>query len=361
MNKQLTGQQRIDAQISAYKESIEKMDNASAIDHAWRLGFDVDRLSHVVGMQHPSGSRRLDAGESALLARALIYMKAKSVDVQYAPTKWREIFENNTNTEVPLGADKVSTPQFDQLGAFTQIANGANDLTNIDVSQGETLNKFIPYGAKISYTVFDLARAAFSGIPLDTKKQQAARMSWERQLDGIAAIGDSAAGIYGISNHPNIQSISTNNAGTWATKAAAGNMLQIVDDVNKLCKSVISTTDGNVEPDTLIMGVAHHALIATTPLSLANASNVTVLDFILRSNPWIKRVIPWQRLETAGGSGLPRVIAFSTRTDVCEFMINDLSLLAPEVRGMNLEIAMYGRSAGVVASQPKGIAYMDAV
>lgn len=359
MNTQLTDQQRIDSQVRAFKESIEKMDNQSAIDHAWRLGFDMDRMSHVVGMQHPSGGRRLDAGESALLARALIFMKAKSVDVQYAPTKFREIFANNINTEVPLGADKVSTPQFDQLGAFTQIANGSNDLTSIDVSQGETLNKFIPYGAKISYTVFDLARAAFSGIPLDTKKQQAARMSWERQLDGIAAIGDSASGIYGITNHPNIQSVTSNNVNTWTVKAAAGNQAQILDDVNKVCKAVISTTAGNVEPDTIVMGVSNYALIATTPWSAANGSNVMVLDLILKTNPWIKRVIPWQRLETAGGSSLPRMVAFSSRSDVCEFMINDLALLAPEVRGMGIDIAMYGRSAGVVASQPKGIAYMD--
>lgn len=354
--------ERAKRQDSDFKTRIWKMDASAAVGAAEALGFDMGALARVVGTARPDGSsRRLDAGESALLARALIYMKAQSVDVQYAPTKFREVFSTNLNTSMPLGAKQMSTPQFDRLGAFGLAANSSSDAQRIDVVQAETLATIFPFTAHIKYSVFDLAAAAFSGIPLDTKKMQMARMAWEQHLDGLAAVGDSTLNITGISNVSGAIAVTTNNAGTWATKIAAGNQLYVVDDVAKVCTSIISTTKGNIEPDTLALGVAHYSAIAVAPLSLTNATNVTVLDFIKASNPWIKRVIPWARLDTAGGSSLPRVMAFSTRSDVCEFVINDLQMLAPQMDNFDTKVSMFGRCAGVVAAQPKGVAYMDAV
>jgi hypothetical protein len=342
MNMILSHTEKTKRQDAAFREAIYKMDQDTALAAAIRLGYDIDRLAEVVGMHRPDGSsRKMDAGESALLARALIYMKAKSVDVQYAPTRFREVFANNLNTEVPLGADKVSTPQFDQLGAFAPISNGVNDLPNIDVSQSETLNKVFPYGAQISYTVFDLARAAFSGVPLDTKKQEAARK----------------ACIKGITNHGSIQTVTTDSAGLWSAKTG----LQIHADVAKLYTSIVSTTKGTVAPAVLALDTAHFALVSVKSWSADNSANITVLDFITKSLPGV-RVVQWARLDLAdaGGDG-PRIVMFGDASDVCEFIINDMTMLAPQISGLGVNVPMYGRTAGVVASQPKGIAIMDDV
>lgn len=359
----LTDNERTQRQDAAFKSAIYKMDQDEALSTAIKLGYDIDRLATVVGMHRPDGSsRKMDAGESAMLARALIYMKAKSVDVQYAPTKFREVFAGNINASVPLGAKQVSTPQWDQMGRFAPIANGSNDLPNIDVKQSETLNKVFPYGAQISYTVFDLAAATFSGIPLDTKKQEASRKAWERQLDEICAIGDSTTGVKGVTNHASIQAVTTNNAGTWATKIAAGNQAYVIDDLAKMYKAIISTTKGNVEPDTLALDTDHYALLATSPWSATNASNVTILDFFLKANPTVKRVIQWAQLDLAdAGADGPRVVMFANQEDVCQPIINEMTMLAPQIEGLGINIPMYGRTAGLVATQPKGIAYMDDV
>jgi hypothetical protein len=363
MTTTLSHEEKTQRQDAAFKSAIYKMDQDTALGALARLGYDIDHLATVVGMHRPDGtSRKMDAGESALLARALIYMKARSVDVQYAPTKFREIFAGNVNTSVPLGADKVSTPQWDQFGTFKPISNGANDLPNIDVTQGETLSKMYAFGAQISYTVFDLARAAFSNVPLDTKKQEAARKAWERQLDAICAIGDTDTGVKGLTSHANIQAITTNNAGTWATKVAASNQAYVMDDLNKMYKAIVSTTKGNVEPDTLALDTDHYALLATAPWSASNASNVTILDFFLKSNPTVKRVIQWARLDLAdAGSDGPRVVMFANQEDVCQPIVNEMTMLAPQIKGLGVDIPMYGRCAGVIATQPKGIAYMDDV
>lgn len=362
-NATLSDSEKTQRQTAAFKARIDRMDQDEALGTLVKLGYDVDRLATIVGMHRPDGtSRKMDAGESALLARALIFMKAKSVDVQYAPTMFREVFAGNINTSVPLGADKISTPQFDQLGKFAPIANGANDLPNIDVSQSETLNKVYAFGAQISYSVFDLARAAFSNVPLDTKKQEAARKAWERQLDTICAIGDSETGVKGITNHASIQAVTTDSAGTWAAKILAGTEYKVIADLAKMYKAIASTTKGNVMADTLALDVDHYALLATSPWSAANSSNVTILDFFLKSNPTIKRVIQWAQLDLAdAGSDGPRVVMFANQEDVCQPVINELTMLAPQTRGLGVDIPMYGRSAGVVASQPKGIAYMDDV
>jgi len=349
------------AQAAIYREEIYRLDGAKAIACAEDIGFHMDALCNGVRMYRPDGSnRRMDANEAAFLARALLYMKAQSVDVKYAAAEFRNIFA--VNTEVPLGATSVSTPHFDELGEFEFIANGAQDLPAIDVSQTETISKFYAYGATLSYTLYDLARAAFSGIPLDTKKMAAARRIWERQLDGIAAVGDADRGIYGITNHPSIITVTTNNAGTWATKIAANNQAYVLDDMNKLAKAPVTTTKGIVRPDTMLLGIDHHALVASSPLNTANPNDHTILSQFLKTNPWIKKVVPWARLDLAdaGGDG-PRAMVLSTEKDVVEFYVNEMALLPPEQRGMNTVVTMHGRSAGVVAMQPKGIAFMDDV
>lgn len=359
----LSHEEKTQRQDAAYKAAIYKMDQDTALGTMAKLGYDIDRLATVVGMHRPDGhSRKMDAGESALLARALIYMKARSVDVMYAPTKWREVFAGNINSSVPLGAKQMSTPSFDQLGRFAPISNGSNDLPNIDVSQSETLSKVFPFGGQISYDVFALAAAAFSGVPLDTKKQEAARKAWERQLDTIFSNGDATTGIKGLANHASIQLVTTDTAGTWAAKVAAGTERLVIADISKMTKAIITTTKGNVEPDTLVLDVDHYALLSTSPWSAANASNVTILDFLLKSSPYIKRVIPWAQLDLADAEGDgPRVALFANQEDVCQPQVNEMQMLAPQIQGLGITIPMYGRTAGVVASQPKGIAIMDAV
>jgi hypothetical protein len=349
------------AQCAIYREEIQKLDGGAAIACAEDLGFDIEHLCRGVRNYRPDGSnRKMDANEAAFLARALLYMKAQSVDVKYASAEFRNIF--NVNTEVPLGAASVSTPQFDSLGEFKRIANTAQDLPAIDATQTETLNKFYPYGATMAYSLYDLARAAFSGVPLETKKMQFARRAWEMLLDGIAAVGDSDAGIYGITNHPNIITVTTNNAGTWSAKIAANNQSYVLDDLNKLAKAPVTTTKGIVRPETVCMGIDHYALISSTPLNTANPNDHTILSQFLKTNPWIKKVVPWARLDLADAElDGPRVMALSTEKDVCEFYVNELALLPPEQRGMNTVVTMHGRTAGLVAMQPKGIAYMDAV
>ncbi len=358
MTTQISHEEKTRRQDAAFRDAIYKMDQDTALGTLAKLGYDIDHLATVVGMHRPDGSsRKLDAGESALLARALIYMKARSVDVQYAPTRFREVFANNLNTEVPLGAKQVSTPSFDQFGKFAPISNGSNDLPNLDISQSETLNKVYPFGGKISYTVFDLAAAAFSGVPLDTKKQEAARKAWERQLDEIAATGETSTGIKGITNHANIQAVSAAEAGLWSAKTS----IQIHADVIKMFRAIVSTTKGVVTPTVLALDVDHDALISVKSWSADNSSNVTVKDFLLKAMPGL-RIIQWARLDVAdaGGDG-PRIVMFGDDRDVCEFVINDMTMLAPQVSGLGIEIPMYGRTAGIVASQPKGVAYMDDV
>lgn len=359
----ISDNERTSRQDAAFKTAIYKMDQDQALGAATRLGWDVDRLATVVGMYRPDGSsRKMDAGESAVLARALIYMKAKSVDVQYAPMMFREVFAGNINTSVPLGAKQVSTPQWDTFGSFEPIANGSNDVPNIGVSQTETLNKMFPFAAKISYTIFDLAAAAFSGQPLDTKLQEGQRKAWERKCDELCAIGNTPTGIKGLSNHANIQLVTTDTATTWAAKIAAGTEYKVIADLAKMYKAILSTTKGNVAPDTLALDVDHYALLATSPWSAANSSNVTLLDFFLKSNPTIKRVLQWARLDLADAEGDgPRVVMFANQEDVCQPIVNEAAMLAPEIKGLGIEQIMYARCAGVVASQPKGIAVMDAV
>src|SRR5690606_25509397 len=94
---------------------------------------------------------RLDARETAILARQLEHVKARTYDVKY-PAMMARRYIPVTN-ETPNGANSVTYRQWDQYGMAKVVANHADDLPMVDVVAREFTTPVKSLGDAYQYSV----------------------------------------------------------------------------------------------------------------------------------------------------------------------------------------------------------------
>ncbi len=250
---------------------------------------------------------RNDAALTAMFARQLEYIFTWTADVEYPELKARSLIP--VDTEVPTGADYYTYRMYDVAGEAALLHNYAkNSFPEADVFADEFKQAIKGIGDKYSYSVQDMRAAAMSGVPLEAKKASAARYAVEKRLERIAAYGDAATGIYGITNAPGILSATkVSPAGTWAQQIAAAlaggtltaTVQAILEDINTQANGIFVETIGTHKPTTLALPTAAFAVLATTPRAPGFTQD-TILEFILKSSPWLEEIVDWPYLNTIG-------------------------------------------------------------
>jgi hypothetical protein len=304
----------------------------------------------------------LDAVGTAALAREL-----ESIQRDVTMTVYPDLLARTYVPQLPdvqRGAEHHTWRRMDLKGMAKLVGNDTTDLPDVDVDVKESFTPLRSYGNKYGYTVeeldaFELARSRGSNIQLDTARADAAHMLIDRKLDQVIAIGDPLVGgdypIVGMCNHPDV-TIFTPITGNWLTATAP----QILADVNKLVMAVINQSFSVTPPDTILMPIDRHALLSTMPLGANN--DKTVMDFILKNNPWIKAIEPWWYLSTAGASGGPRVVAYKRSVEVVGHATPILfEALPPQPKNLKFDVPCRGKTGGSIVRFPLGMAYMDGI
>lgn len=297
---------------------------------------------------------RLDARETAILSRQLEYVKSRTYDVKYPAMAARRFIP--VSTETPNGADSITYSQWDQYGMAKVVANAADDLPLVDVVAQEFTSPVKSLGDAYTYSIQDLRRVAQSGQPLDAMRAQAARRAIESAIDEIAAFGLPEARLPGLLNHANIPIVAP-DTGTWATATAE----EILADLNKLVNSIVTSTKNVHQPDTLLLDTASFALLASMPTG-ADLQR-TVLRVFLETNPYIRNVDQWHKLDTADAAGTgPRIVAYQRSPEVMELEIpQEFEQFPPQARNLAFVIPCHARIGGTVVRYPLAIAFMDGV
>jgi hypothetical protein len=332
---------------------IERLDGNSAIAECEAARIDVDDIANAIKKR----VRRLDAGETGALARALLHLRAQSIDVIYAKTGFRQVLP--LLTSVPEGATTYSVPQYDMVGDAKLITNYADDLPRVNASVLENTVSIKRYGTSYEYSIDDLARAAMAGNMLDSKRQKAAKDILERKHDTLAVFGDSVAGLGGFANNSSVDAVALASAGTWATKAAATEGYKIHADIVKLCQNIVDDTVGEFKADTLAMTPGMAFLVRTSVMSTTDSRTVIQA---LRDSGLPIDILEWQRLGLAdAGLDGPRVIAFQRDPNVVEYVApgGGFTEESPQMQNLAFVVNCHGRSAGTCIYQPKAVSYMD--
>lgn len=298
---------------------------------------------------------RLDAGETAALARQLEHIYAQTYDVKYAELKARRFVP--IDTSVDAGAEFYTYRQWNMFGMAKLIANYADDLPRVDSLAKEFPAPIKSLGASYGFSIQDMRRAAMSGSQLDARRARAARRAHEQSFDDIVAFGNADAGLGGMTNNANVPIVPA-VTGTWITSVATP--LQMIEDLNELVNSIILATLETFIPNTLLLDNTSFQRINSTPMSTTGDADKTVLRFFLDNNPYITDVDQWNKLNAAGAGGASRAIAYQRSEEVLAAVEpQPFEQFPPQARNLEFVVPTHSRVGGVRVQYPLAMAYMD--
>lgn len=322
------------------------------------MGFKLDA---VVGGLLSQMEGRADANETATFTRQLEHIFKKTYDVQYPEYKGRSLVP--VNTEVPAGAESHTYRQMDWRGEAAIVRDPSDDFPNVDVLGAEFTQKIVSLGDSYRYSVQDLRNAAMAGIQLDAMRAAAARRAMETKLDALICTGNTAAGLYGFANHPNIQDLSVGGSdpipnGDWLNSSTT--VADILADINWMQNKIFSATKGIYMPDTLVLGTKTFAKLSTEAQS-PTFTEQSILKYVLSQSPWLRSIEFWPRLDTADTGGTKeRIMMYARNPEVAQaFIPQEFEQLAPQARNMAFVVPCHMRFGGVVVRYPLAVAFAD--
>lgn len=302
----------------------------------------------------------LDAAESAFFDRQLEFLKARTYDRLYPEMKSRMFVP--TDEAIPTGAMTFRWEEFDEVGKAKIIASYADDLPMVDVEGTEHVGKIRSVGDGYGYSLQEIRSAAMTNTPLNERRASAARRAVELLIDEILAVGDADNDLPGFLNASSVPVYDAPNgtAGTtpWDTKTAA----EIREDVNKIISLTIGATNGvEIGPFDLILPPDQYTLIAQ--LKNSDSSDVTILQFLLSANPFLRSVEPWYRMDNAAtGGSLDRGVLYTRNPEKLEAIVpQEFEQLEPQQENLAWKVPCHARVGGTVFHYPLSARYIDKI
>jgi hypothetical protein len=300
----------------------------------------------------------LDAAENAFFERQLEQIRAKTYDIKYPAFRARQLIP--VDNTIDPGAETVKYNQYNAVGLAKIVSSYADDLPRADIKGLEFRQPIKSLGASYGYNVQEIRAGKFAGLPLEARKANAARLAVEQAIDRIAALGDAVNNLTGFLNQPNAQIVTIPNGASvsklWSSKTG----LEINSDLTAMANAVVSNTKGIETADTIVVPIAQYGQIASTPIT--STATRTILDFFLGSNPWVKNLEYWFRLQGAGVGPSDRMVAYRKDPDALMLVIpQEFEQFPPTQDGLEFQIACHARIGGVTLFYPLSMAYGDGI
>lgn len=304
------------------------------------------------------GSGRFDANESMFFARQLEYIKTKTFDIKRVNLNALTVIP--VSTEIPEGATTHTYRQYDTVGMAKIIANYANDLPRADVKAKEFTSPIRSIGNAYGYNVQEIRSALFAGVALNAKKAMAATRAHQETINRLAFSGDAEHGLPGFFTNPNVPEVTlladgTGSSKTFVTKTSD----KIVRDINSLINKIIIQSKGIHRATQVWIPIEQYALISTTQNS--TASDTTILEFLQKNHPGVefKQLV---ELDGAGVGGADRMYALENSIENWQLEIPMMiKQYPPQQKGLEFEVPVESRFAGVIIEYPLAFAFADGI
>lgn len=302
---------------------------------------------------------RWDDADTIFFARELEQVKAKAYEKRYQELEGRNIVPPVFDYDPAV--ETITYESYESIGVAALIENYATDFRRVDTKSKQESHKVKSFGDSVGWTFQDIRRARMAGKPLEARKVNAARRAILLVDDKVIAFGDTALNFTGVLNHPNVPIISAIDIDptgavvtAWALKTGA----QLLADL-MLGQSTVHTQSSGVEqPDTLVLPPSCYALAAMLTIG---QTDTTILEHFLKNQKFIRNVISWFPLETAGAGGTKRALFYKRDPDYLEHPIpQDFETpVPPQWKGGELETLFHARFGGVIIRFPLAMLYMD--
>lgn len=300
-----------------------------------------------------------DESASIFLSRQLSYVRSKVLEVKKAPLNAFVVFP--VQTEVPSGAESAYQRIYDSVGMAEIISNYADDLRRADVVAQELPVKVFTVGDAYGYNIAEIQHAQFAGINLGMYKAQAARRAIDQKLNHLAWHGDEKHNIIGFLNNPNITVVTLQADGTGnSTKIEDKTVDKILRDFNSIINAIPEVTQQVEIPNTVLIATKVYDHVATTARN--DHSDLTILEFLQRTHPEIRRWLKVGELNGAGANGSDMIIAGKFDPDYIKFEIpSRFEQLPVERRNLEYVINCISRAIGVTVTLPMAFAKAEGV
>lgn len=287
------------------------------------------------------------------LARELEQVLARTFEVQYADIKYSQILP--ISTEVATGSDSFTYKIFDAQGSMKIIADKGSDLPRADILRKEVTHPVRSLGASFAYSIQETRAAAqVPGLQLEQRRANAVRRAYEEKVQDVAYFGSSADGIDGLFNNANVDKIVPNKwfDGTITTDE----MLEIL---NEGPTRIIQNSNMKEQPNTMLVPQNVFRIISTRRAS--DASDTTVLEYFLRTNPYIRAVEPINDLEAAKSVlSKDRIVCYDRSPEKLQLHIpQTLEFLPPVRQNLEFSVAAHARVGGVALYYPKSAIFVE--
>lgn len=318
-----------------------------------------DQMKYDAGnLRVIENSGRFDANESIFFARQLEFVKSQTYDIKRVALSALMLMP--ISTAIPEGATTHTYRQYDSVGMAKVISNYANDLPRADVTGKEFTNPIRSIGNAYGYNVQEIRSAMFAGVNLNGRKAMAATRAHQEKINQLAFAGDLDNGLPGLLGNPNVPEVviladGTGSSKAWATKTP----LQIVRDVNSLINKVITQAKGVHKATELWLPIEQYALIATIQNSAS--SDTTILEFLQKNHPGVtfKQVV---EMDVAGVAGADRMYAMENTMENWQLEIPMMMRqYSPQQKGLEFEVPVESRFAGVIIEYPLAFAFADGI
>lgn len=301
--------------------------------------------------------RRYDAGEVAFVAKDLDYVIAKTYDKEYPENKGLQLVP--VDTSVDPGAESFSYGQWDMIGKAKWISDYAKDFPMVEALLKRFTYSIAAIGVGYQYTIQDLRKSAMRrlsiGKSLDQARADAAALAHAQFVDRVLCYGDTARGLDGFINHPDIPTVSLPN-GSWDTLTSSdADRDKIAVDLTFISQAPEIATIQRYIADTLLLPLSmKRKLMSPTSTYLKQP---LILNW-LQNNENIRSIVWWNRLDAAYSEGAYTAgeaiaIAYKKSPDVLWFCIPlQFTQHPPQQEGLAFKVPCESRVGGMAVPRP---------
>ena len=290
------------------------------------------------------------------LERQLEFIRPQVFEVTYADIKYPTLLP--VTSEAGQGAQTFTYRIMDSTGEFKLIADAADDLPRADISQVEKSINIRSFGGSFGYTVQELRAAQMANIALEQRRASAVRRAYEEKVEAVAMFGESSVNLAGFFNNATVDIIAADRWFTGST--ASGTAQDMLELLNYGVSAIINASNMKEQPDTILLAYEDYNKVSTTRNS--DSSDVTVLEYFLRTNPYIRNVEPINQLDKDNSVlNTNRMVVYKRDPEKVQLHIpQPLELFPPQQRGLEFIVPAHARVGGVAIYYPKSVIYVQA-
>lgn len=306
-----------------------------------------------------------DAVEKAgvFLSRELEQRLPKVYEKKYPGLKFANGELLPINASLEAGAESIIE---DVMSTVGEAAEGASDqIDDIPLADAAFDQYKFPVICKpvaIRYSIRELDAARLSGRNVRGAKEMAARRSLEEASNILGAFGNTQRGLYGLLNDPNVPVESSITDNIYDAAYTADDLINLFN--TKVADVVVSSNMAE-EVDTALVPVRLHERMVGLRVG---DSGMTVKQFLLENSTWLKSIMPVNELASAtlekygvhsSGTNKDAIFFYSRNPDSVERLVQPITTMTPQLRGMHYIVYMYFCTTGAVWHYPGGALRVD--